>query len=226
MIKAVLFDMDGTLIDTERIYRPCWTRAMADMGVTVDEEYFFKRVAGMNIVTMQAFCEAEYGKAFPFLKIRTRRREYVLEHIEKEGIPCKAGVPDVLYALKEMGIQLAVASSSGGDWVRTCLERAGIDVSLFACVMSGECVERSKPHPEIFLKTAAAMGLAPNECAVAEDSANGVLAGHAAGMKTVMIPDLQPCTDELRPCLWHCIDTLAALPALIENFNRESENKA
>lgn len=226
MIRAVLFDMDGTLIDSERIYRPAWIKALEDFGASIDTEYFFKRVAGMNITTMQAFCEAEYGKDFPFVEIRQRRREYVLEQIEREGIPCKPGVPAILSELMRRGIRIAVASSSGGEWVRFCLARAGIDASLFECIMSGECVEKSKPDPEIFLKTAAAMGFSPEECVVAEDSANGVLAGYAAGMKTVMIPDLQPCTEALRPCLWHCIDTLEALPVLIENFNRESENKA
>ena len=226
MIKAVLFDMDGTLLDTERIYRPCWIQAFEELGVSVDAEHFFASVSGMNVATIKAFCAREYGEAFPFDEIRAVRRRVLEARIEREGVPCKSGVPEIFARLQSMGIKMAVASSSGGDWVRKCLSFAGIDTSLFECIMTGESVEKSKPDPDIFLKTAAALGVTPLECVVAEDSANGVRAGHAAGMKTVMIPDLQPCTDELRPLLWHCVDTLEALPALIEKYNLESENKA
>ncbi|MBQ9784840.1 MAG: HAD family phosphatase [Clostridia bacterium] len=226
MIKAVLFDMDGTLLDTESIYRPCWTEAFEKAGVSIDVDRFFVNVSGMNMPTMKAFCAREYGEAFPFEEIRNTRREILEARIERDGVPCKRGVPEILFTLQKMGIRMAVASSSGGNWVRKCLRLAGVDEALFECIMTGERVEKSKPDPEIFLKTAAILGVDPAECVVAEDSANGVRAGVAAGMRTVMIPDLQPCTDDLRAILWHCIDSLEALPALIEKHNLESENKA
>ena len=222
MIKAVLFDMDGTLIDSEKIYRASWLWAMDQLGISIDTEHFFKSVSGMNIATIQAFCEREYGEAFPFYKVREIRRPYLLKCVEEKGIARKAGVPDVLYTLRRMGIRIAVATSAGGDWARQCLAAAGIDVGTFDYMITGECVERSKPDPDMFLKAADALGVMPSECVVAEDSTNGVRAGCAAGMKTVMIPDLQPCTDELRSLLWACIDSLEPLPAMIEKYN-ESE---
>ncbi len=226
MIRAVLFDMDGTLLDTERIYRECWHRALDEAGVLIDRERFFVTVSGMNMVTMRDFCAREYGAGFPFEEIRAVRRRVLEARIDRDGVPRKTGVPEIFFGLQKMGIKMAVASSSGGEWVRKCLSLAGIDIGLFECIMTGESVERSKPDPDIFLKTAAVLGVDPRECVVAEDSANGVRAGHAAGMKTVMIPDLQPCTDELRPLVWHCIDSLETLPAMIEKYNLESENKA
>ena len=222
MLRAVLFDMDGTLIDTECVYRECWMRAMKEMDVSIDTEVFFTRVAGMNMRTLIAFCKEAYGEDFPISEIRDRRRAYLLEKVERDGIVCKTGVPMILEHLRTKGIKLALASSSGGDWVRQCLRLAGIDESLFDYIITGDRVTRSKPDPEIFLMAADALGVKPSECVVAEDSTNGVLAGHAAGMKTVMIPDLQPCTDELRPLLWACIDTLELLPAMIQKYN-ESE---
>ncbi len=226
MIKAVLFDMDGTLLDTERISRESWRRAMDAEGVCVDVGHFCKSVSGMTMDSIRAYCMREYGTDFPFDVIRAKRRDFLAEAVACDGTLRKAGVPGIFPVLKRMGIKLAVASSSREDWVRKCLGTAGVDVAFFDCLMTGEKVERSKPDPEIFLKAAAILGVTPEECVVAEDSANGVRAGHTAGMKTVMIPDLMPCADELRPLLWDCIDSLEMLPALIEKFNRESEIKA
>ena len=222
MIKAVLFDMDGTLIDSEWIYRESWLWAMDKAGVSIDTEHFFKCVSGMNMATMQAFCEAEYGAEFPFVAVCDLRRPYLIGRVEERGIARKAGVPDVLHTLKEMGVRIALTTSAGGAWAQKCLASAGLCMDVFDYVITGECVERSKPDPEVFLRAADALGVLPAECVVAEDSTNGVRAGHAAGMKTVMIPDLQPCTDELRPLLWACIDTLESLPELIGKYN-ESE---
>lgn len=224
MIRAVLFDMDGTLVDTERIYRACWRQAMDELGIVIDTERFFVNVSGMNIPTIRAFCEKEYGTEFPFEQLRQRRRSLMNERIERDGAPRKRGVPDIFPVLKRMGVKIAVASSSGIAWVPKVLRSAGIDVGVFDCLMTGDNVEHGKPDPEIFLKTAAALEVAPRECVVAEDSANGVRAGYAAGMRTVMIPDLQPCTETLRGLLWHCIDSLEILPSLIEKFNLEGEN--
>ncbi len=223
MIRAVLFDMDGTLIDTEPLYRVLWKRAIEEMGWTLDFERFFQRVSGMNVQDMRAACLEMYGERFPFDEIRARRREYLSEWLTTNTPPLKAGVAQILPMLREMGIKLAVATSSGEAYARGLLRQTGID-PWFDAYVTGDMVERGKPDPEIFLRAAQMLGVAPEECIVAEDSKNGILAGHAAGMKTVMIPDLMPATEELIPLLWARIDSLEELPTLIEKFNLESEN--
>ena len=193
MIQAVLFDMDGTVLDSEPLYHACWERAMDEMHLDLDRDAFFLDVSGMNIPTMRAHCLKTYGADFPFEEVRELRRRY----------------------------RAALATSSSCEYATNLMKRHGID-GCFDAIIGGDCVKNGKPHPEIFLRAAELLGVQPEQCVVAEDSRNGVLAGHAAGMYTVMIPDLLPCSEDLRPLLWHCIDTLWELPALIEAENRKS----
>ncbi len=220
MIRAVLFDMDGTLLDSEKIYRRTWVQAMHDLELDMDEEQFFRDVSGMNMAGIKAFCKQAYGVDFPIDELAETRRAHLMAFLENHLPPLKPGVPQILETLREKGIGIVLATSSGYAYATKLLQRLGID-TYFDAVMAGDRVEHGKPHPEIFLRAAELIGRTPEECVVAEDSQNGVRAGHAAGMRTVMIPDLQPCTDELRPFLWHCIDTLWELPALIEAENRK-----
>ncbi|MBQ9774304.1 MAG: HAD family phosphatase, partial [Clostridia bacterium] len=161
MIRAVLFDMDGTLLDTERISRVAWNRTFDAMGLEMDSEWWFERISGMNIEAIRTFFLNECGDQFPFDEVRQRRHDFYVELVETDGALCKAGVPEVFDTLQQMGIRQAVASSSSEPWVRRCLGVAGVDISLFDVLMTGEKVERSKPDPEIFLRAAALLGVSP-----------------------------------------------------------------
>ena len=223
MIRAVLFDMDGTLLDTERFYRRFWTEAMEELGVRVDIEHFFVLVSGTTMSDMKQICLAEYGADFPFDEIRARRGERLRAWRESNVPPLKPGVPHIFEELRRQGIRLALATSSGKEHAQVLLKSAGLESAFDACI-TGDAVKNGKPHPEIFLRAAEALGVPAEECVVVEDSRNGVLAGVAAGAKTVMVPDLTPVSEDLLPKLWAKLDTLEALPSLIENYNLESEN--
>jgi len=220
MVQAVLFDMDGTVFDTETIYRRGWIRAAKAVGFDVDMEDFFRNVCGLNMNDITTYVYRTYGEDTPFEKIRELRRIYLDEELKEGGLPLKEGVPSVLYALKEKGIKIALVTSSGPILVGRYLQMSGLE-GVFDVIMTGNQVEHSKPHPEIFLKAAELLGIAPKNCVVVEDSPNGVRAGHAAGMYTVMVPDLHPCTAELRPLLWHLCDTLTDLLPLIDFENKK-----
>ena len=220
MIQAVLFDMDGTIFDTEAIYRRCWIQAAKDVGFDEDMDLFFERVGGLNMTDMKALVQRVYGEDAPFDALRERRRFYLEEELATGVLPFKSGAPDILYSLKEKGIKIALVTSSGRKLVDRYLKMSGLE-DVFDVIMTGETVTHGKPHPEIFLLAAEKLGILPTHCAVVEDSPNGIRAGHAANMYTVMVPDLHPCTEELRSLLWHCCDTLGDILPLIDEKNKQ-----
>ena len=219
MIKAVLFDMDGTIFDTEAIYRRAWIRAAKDVGFNVDMDRFFELVCGLNMADMTALVHHVYGEDAPFEEVRAGRRVYIEEALATIGLQFKSGAPEILYSLKEQGIRIALVTSSGRPLVDRYLKMSGLE-GVFDVIMTGETVVHGKPHPEIFLNAAAKLGIDPSHCMVVEDSPNGIRAGHAAEMYTVMVPDLHPCTEELKSLLWHCCNTLSDLLPLIEKENQ------
>ena len=218
MIKAVLFDMDGTVFDTEPIYRRCWIRAAKEVGFNEDMDLFFARICGLNMTDIGACVHHFYGEDAPFEEIRTLRRGYLDEELENGVLPFKAGAPEIFVELKKRGIKIALATSTGRKMVDRYLQMSGLE-GVFDAVLTGESVTHGKPHPEVFLIAAERLGIAPKHCVVVEDSPNGVRAGHAAKMFTVMVPDLHPCTEELRVLLWQVCDTLTDLIPLIDKEN-------
>ena len=218
MIGAVLFDMDGTIFDTEVIYRRCWFRATRDVGFDEDMDLFLHRVSALNLTDMAALVRRLYSSTVPFEVLWERWLECVDEELAGGVLPLKAGAPEILFAIKEKGIKIALVTSSGHKTVERYLQMSRLE-SVFDIIMTGDQVKNGKPHPEIFLTAAERLGVSPKHCMVVEDSPNGIRAGHAAGMFTVMVPDLHPCTDELASLLWHCCDTLSDLIPLIDEEN-------
>lgn len=219
MIQAVLFDMDGTIFDTEVIYRRCWFRAAKDVGFKEDIDLFLQRVSGLNHADMTALVYRVYGDDAPFEALWVRWLECIDEEMACGVLPLKAGAPDILFAFKERGIKIALVTSSGQKTVARYLQMSGLE-GVFDAIVTGNQVTHGKPHPECFLTAAKELGISPAHCAVVEDSPNGIKAAHAAGMYTVMVPDLHPCTQELRPLLWHLCDTLTDLLPLVANENK------
>ena len=218
MIKAVLFDMDGTVFDTEAIYRRCWFRAAKDVGFDEDIDLFLHRVCGLNLTDMTAFVYRTYGADAPFEALWGRWLECVDEEMACGILPFKSGAPEIFDEMKKRGIKIALVTSSGQKTVAQYLQMSGLE-GVFDVVLTGESVTHGKPHPEVFLIAAERLGVAPAHCVVVEDSPNGVRAGHAAKMFTVMVPDLHPCTEELRALLWQVCDTLTDIIPLIDREN-------
>jgi len=213
MIKAVLFDMDGTVFDTERIYRECWFRAAEAVGFGEMEELLAK-IFGVSERDIGTYVYKTYGADFPYERMLALRAELIADTIAREGVPLKDGVPEIFDELKSRGIKSALVTSAPAFRIRDFLERAGLN-DAFAHVVSGDRVLLSKPNPDIFLLAARELGLEPSECLVAEDSHNGVLAGYRAGMQVAMIPDLQKATDEILPYVTYLLTSLKELPQKI-----------
>ena len=218
MIKAVLLDMDGTIFDTEWLYARTLSQAGKEMGVDIDFEAEYLDIAGKSLEKIYAMVRERHGKDVPIEEIFERRWAFVDVELNRTGLPPKKGFPEVLGAFSKMGLSLAVASSSPRERIERYLSISGY-ASYIDLIVSCDEVREGKPSPDVFLHCAKGLGVSPEECVVVEDSVNGVVAGIRAGMKTVMIPDIFPCPEELRDKVWHCLDTAEPLPSLIAAYN-------
>lgn len=195
-VKAVIFDMDGVIFDTEHLALRLWSMAGQELGI-LGLESVFPSCIGTTAVRTEEILRAHYGPSFPMEDFNLCVRRHYHEHYDCFGLPVKPGVPELLSALSENRIPLALASSTRTETVRKELLDAGF-LSYFDAVIGGDCVIHSKPNPEIFLHAAEALGVPASECYVIEDSFNGIRAAAAAGMHPLMVPDmLQPSAEIL-----------------------------
>ncbi|MBR1455888.1 MAG: HAD family phosphatase [Oscillospiraceae bacterium] len=193
--EAVIFDLDGVLLDSERVAQRRWRQIGAEMGLEgIDAVYL--RCVGTNPARTRSIMEEAYGPRFSMEEFYRR----LLAGRPQDGraqMPVKPGARETLEALAAAGVPLAIASSSPEDYIRR--ELGGADLlRFFSQLVSGDMVTHSKPHPEIFLRAAALCGARPEAVWVVEDSFNGVRAAYAAGMHPVMVPDLLPPDAEMR----------------------------
>ncbi len=204
-ISGAVFDMDGLLLDTERVVCAAWDRAADEVGFT-DVERAKRSCLGCNEASTRAFFLRSYGEDFDYQTFRDLTRKYAHEVLDVH-VPVKKGAAEILANLRAQGIRLAVASSTREATVRDQLDRAGL-LQYFDAVVTGDMVTNGKPHPEIFLKAADALGLKPEECIAFEDSKNGIRSAYRAGMYPIQIPDLIPVSTETRALSWKYFSSL------------------
>lgn len=196
MIQAVIFDMDGLMFDTERMYQKAWLQAGRQMGAPMELE-IVDRLRGRNREGCARVCREVFGEEFDFDAMRTACRALMARWIEEDGLPVKPGLYELLAELERRGIPAVLATSTTRDSAWGHLQRAKVD-RYFLGAVCGDEVSHSKPDPEVFLKAAALAGKDPARCMVLEDSPAGVRAGAAAGCFTVMVPDLTAPDEELK----------------------------
>ncbi len=191
MIRAVCFDMDGLLTDTERIGLDVTCRLAQMQGFPVTRAHR-DAIAGLTLSRAIARLQEDFP-ALDGAAIRSLWYDDVLSVVRRDGLPLKPHAREVLRALRRRPVKLALTSSNTQRMVEAYLRLAGWE-DAFDLVLHGGMVSRSKPDPELYLLAARLLGLPPEDCAGVEDSPNGVRAVKAAGMVSVMIPDLLPCT--------------------------------
>ena len=193
---GVLFDMDGVIFDSETVSVQCWRKAADELGLEgIDRVY--TRCVGTNISSSKAILHEAYGARVDPVAFLALTSRFYDAWCKENGLPVKPGAPEILRALREADVPLAIASSTSRDYVTRELEEAGL-LGFFDAVICGDMVTRSKPDPEIFLKAAEALGVQPCDAVVIEDSYNGIRAAAAGGMHPIMVPDILPPTDEMR----------------------------
>ncbi len=187
---AVIFDMDGLLFDTERLYIEQSRISEKEFGLEIPEEVHWQAI-GKTLGDAQKVYAERYGRAFRVEDFMHLTKDLVYRYIEKNGLPIKPGALELLKELKERDFCIILASSSPRWMIEKNLNLSGM-VDFFHFIVSGEDVQRGKPAPDIFLHAAALAGAAPAECVVLEDSNNGIRAAFAAGMRPIMVPDIKP----------------------------------
>jgi HAD superfamily hydrolase (TIGR01509 family) len=202
---AVVFDMDGTLLDTEAVFRDIVYDVCGALGYTMTDTVHLAMVGSSHEATNRILVEA-YGMTFPYALFDQQCRE-MMHHRMSETVPVKAGVHEMLAELRERRIPAAVATSSRSPHALGHLGRAGL-LDLFAVVVTRDDVTNPKPHPEPYLKAAGLLGVHPGDCLAVEDSHSGVRAAHAAGMQTVMVPDLVGPSAEIAGLCAAVLDSL------------------
>lgn len=215
MIKTAIFDMDGLMFDTERLYAEAWFQLGRETGYEIREEHLVP-VRGSDYETIKGLFHQFFGEEFDYDSKKERQWEISKEMIKQGGIPLKPGLSELLQYLKDHGYKRAMATSTAMPKVKWYLELAGIPESEFDAIITGDMVVRSKPNPEIFLKAAAAVGTMPEESIVLEDSFNGINGAVNGGFLPVMVPDLMFPDEEMEKRLFAKCETLYDVIALLE----------
>lgn len=195
-MKAVVFDMDGVLFDTERVCMEAWMAVAGKRGLPNMEE-IFPQCIGLNANDSRQIVYKAYGEDFDYPCFRRETADWFKAYIEEKGLPVKPGVPEILQWLKRSNYEIGLASSTRGESVRSHLAQSNLS-GYFSTVVTGDMVEHSKPLPDIYLLACARLGVEPGEAYAIEDSPNGIRSAHAAGMCPIMVPDMIAPDEEMR----------------------------
>lgn len=213
-IKGLLFDMDGLILDTEKLYTRFWQEAANALGYPMTKEQAMG-LRSLNREFGAAKMQSYFDKTVDYEAVRKKRIEMMDAFIEKEGVEAKPGVHELLTFLKENGIKTAIATSSPIERTEKYLESVGL-TGAFDKLISGYMVQKGKPEPDIYILAATELGLVPNECLALEDSPTGLLSANRAGCYPVMIPDQDLPTPETEALLFAKADSLEKIIILLK----------
>lgn len=208
--QAVIFDMDGLMLDTERLAPQAWSDAARAVGVDFDMA-ILPTMIGRNFADCRALVIERHGPAFPTDELMGAWHTAYDAIVARDGIALKPGLLPLLEWLEGEAIPKGVATSTRRDRARAKLEQTGI-AGRFAALTGGDEIARGKPAPDIFLLAAQRMGHAPAGIVVLEDSEPGVRAALAAGMTPIMVPDLAPPSPALLALDVLVLDSLHDVP--------------
>lgn len=211
--EAIIFDMDGTMFDTEPISCRCWQEAAAPYGYTV-EQSLFEKMLGRDHLRIRTLCLEAFGRDFPYEEICEKKVRLQLAYYQQHTVPVKPGLLKMLQYAQKEGMPCAVASSSPRQLIEYLLQKNEL-AEYFAAVQSGEEVQHGKPAPDVFLLACEKLAVTPSRALVLEDSETGVLAAHAAGIPVIWIPDLVMIPKKVQALAYASCRSMEEVPRLL-----------
>lgn len=195
-MRGIIFDMDGVLFDTEKLYGRFWVEAAGQMRYRMKDEDV-AAIRSTDAVLAKKILKERLGDDFDYEAVKKLRIRLMEDYVDAEGIEVMDGIREVLEYARFHGFKIALASTSPLNRARQFLRMGGID-SYFDYLMTGDQVTHGKPHPEIYEKAACGIHLLPQQCFAVEDSYNGVRSAYAAGCRVLMVPDRDVPDDEMK----------------------------
>lgn len=216
MNKAVIFDMDGVIFDSEALVLSCWKIIGESYGIS-GIDGVFRRCIGTNTAETKRIVLDYYGEEFDYEHFREKASALFQEKTKEKGVPVKRGARELLSYLKVNGYRIGLATSTRKVRAEEELEQAGL-LKFFETLVCGDMVTHSKPHPEIYELACREMGLAPAAVYAIEDSFHGVRSASAAGMKVIMVPDMIAPDEEMKGLAWQIYPSLMGVLGLFQSF--------
>ena len=213
-IKAFIFDLDGTLIDTEKIYRQIWPKTIASMGFELTDEQFLS-LRSLGRPYAPAKFKEWYGDTFDYDGARKIRKGLFDEYTKSNPIQSKPGAIQLLSYLKENHITAAIATATDIIRAKEYLNLTGL-ANYFDKIISATMVDEGKPSPKVYNYACNVLGLEPSQCIAVEDAPNGIISAYRAGLKVIMVPDLTEPDESLSSMLFARADSL---DKIIDIFN-------
>lgn len=218
MIKAVIFDMDGLMIDSERVTFEGYQHVLAKENLTMSEEKY-KTLLGKPVKAVHDLFKEDYGPQYDVDQIIKDVHAYIAKRFETEGIPLKPGLVELLKYLKENNYKTIIATSSHRNRVDLIVKQAQID-QYFDDSICGDEVTKGKPNPEVFLKACQKLQVSPQDALVLEDSESGINAAYNAEIKVIGIPDMKYPEEKYVKMTYKIMDNLFQVKDFLEENNK------
>jgi HAD superfamily hydrolase (TIGR01509 family) len=218
-IDAVIFDMDGTIFNTEKLGIEKWIQAFEHHNISVPLKVLYNKI-GLSDKDSRRLMQEESGIEFDYDVVKKLKLQLTKEHIAKYGTPIKDGFMELMELLKNRRIKTAVATSRRHENTMYYLNHSAKDMAKqFDTIVTGDMIENGKPNPDIFLLASKLLSVLPKHCLVVEDSVNGIKAATAAQMRVIMIPDLIEPSEELKKSIFALKTTLSDVIGIICEVN-------
>jgi len=217
-VKAVIFDFDGTMLDSERLNAIVFDKVMIELGYKIPDAYnwYFENAVGSRVDKIMLRMQEDFGIE-PNPSFIELYRNYRTEFYKTNPPQAKKGLIELLDFIKSKNLKIAICSSSRLDQIKLKMEKAGVSLDYFDVIVDGTAVRESKPHPEPYQAACRILGVNPKNAIVLEDSSHGIISAHAAGIPVILVPDVKvdPKTQKLA---WHTVESLDLVIPLLKNY--------